>query len=184
MSLKMENDTQLRKQLSGLPREIEPRRDAWPGIEARLGPRGLRVDSNKSRLRGFALAASVAVAFTAGLLLGRVDRPAGFESAAEGQRNLALLASVAASEREYQAAFQQFISVGDSDWLLTPDVRDGIERSWLELQSTERALIANGYMQGQANNLGRIDNTGRYQVFVLFPFGVKAIVAVSFLNLS
>lgn len=58
------NDDKLKAALKQLPREVDPSRDLWPGIEARLGarPRALRP------LWAYSLAASVLLAVAAGAL--------------------------------------------------------------------------------------------------------------------
>ena len=58
------NDDKLKAALKQLPREVDPSRDLWPGIEARLArrPRAVRP------LWAYSLAASVLVAVVAGAL--------------------------------------------------------------------------------------------------------------------
>ena len=56
------NDTDLRWQLRQLPREMDPERDLWPGIAARLQPAVAQRTSRRAWAGGLALAASLVVA--------------------------------------------------------------------------------------------------------------------------
>lgn len=144
MSERIDNDQQLQEALARLPREITPQRDPWPDIEARLAARearGVRAVSGNRGLR--ALAASVAVAFVAGLLFGRqsvVEETPGAVEPVAG--NLTLQAALEASEREYQAAFREFIPVGVSRSVLETQAIQHIESTWVEMQQAEAALMS------------------------------------------
>ncbi len=93
------SETELRWQLRQLPRELEPPRDLWPGIAARLQParptrRGL------GWLAGLAIAASLCLAVGLAWQQGRPPSP---------DPQVALVQREAqALTREYQAALLQF----------------------------------------------------------------------------
>jgi len=141
--------------LSELPREVPPGNDPWPGIAARIS--GVNVAPVASAPRRAwiwrAAAASVAIAIIAGIWVtsGRnVARPPSEPSVAvaspdRGQApSVSTLAGlVAASEAEYQAAFREFIPVGDySRQNLPPQTLEKIEMGWAEMRTAEAALSA------------------------------------------
>jgi hypothetical protein len=144
MSNKFGNETELVAAIRELPGSLAPRRDLWPDISARLPDRagGAVAGEGGQGWRRQALAASLAIAFAAGILLGRqiATEPPGEPMNAPA--NLALLATLQASEREYQAAFRQFIPVGAAQGMLESQAIEHIENSWLELQQAETALLA------------------------------------------
>jgi len=143
------NEKDLLNRIAELPREISPGRDPWPEISARMDQPGGRMGHGAPARRWLfgAAAAAVVLAFSAALLLktGPVMPPRGdgqvasSDSWPEGARTPGLLA---ASEAEYQAAFREFIPVGDSRQSLTPQTVEKIEMGWMDLQSTETALTA------------------------------------------
>lgn len=137
-------DQALAAQIGGLPREIKPDHDLWPEIANRLGPAGTRSASGDEtfRWRHQALAASVAVAFVAGLLFGKQLGVSDLPPAGPATPNFAMKAALEAGEREYQAAFMEFVSVGSSRSVLEPQTIENIESSWAELQQAEAALLA------------------------------------------
>jgi len=144
MNRKFTDETELAGAIGGLPDSIEPQHDLWPGIASRLSVRQGRTGSARTTpvWRRHALAASLAVAFATGILFGRqmgqeeipqADLPAG---------DLAMVAALQASEREYHAAFRQFIPVGEARPMLETQAVQNIENSWFELQQAESALLA------------------------------------------
>ena len=135
-------DPRYREALDTLPRRMPPRRDLWPDIEARLGKQEAPERQRVHRWRWQALAASVVVAFAAGLLLGRqVDTPVAPGLSPSDLNEMALSVSREATEREYQAAFQAFTPVGvEPEWMESGAVQ-GLEHSWAELQEAEAALL-------------------------------------------
>ena len=144
MSRKFANESELLEAVHGLPREMAPRRDLWPGIAARLKARGgdAAVARSTPAWRSHALAASLVVAFAAGILFGRqIGQEAPVEMQAPGA-DFAMLAALQASELEYHAAFRQFIPVGTSRPMLETHAVQNIENSWFELQQAESALLA------------------------------------------
>ena len=145
MSKRFRDDTELVTAIGGLSRSLPPDRDLWPGIEQRLSDQP-PVASGIRRRHGWrrpALAAAVMVAFAAGLLLGRQIGPEA-PGPAQGPlpANHALLAATHASEREYQAAFRQFMPFSAAPSMIGPQAVQNIEASWLELQQAETALLA------------------------------------------
>jgi hypothetical protein len=144
MSRKFGNETELVEAIRDLPGAMEPRRDLWPGIAARLGRRSGASSRSPARSgwRWQALAASIAVAFAAGVLF---DRQLGREAPSAGQQpgpDIAMVAALRASEREYHAAFRQFISVGEARPMLEPQAVQNIENSWFDMQQAESVLLA------------------------------------------
>lgn len=135
----LDKDTREVPGIRQLPRTIRPGRDLWPDIAGRLGPAEGR-DRGGWKLR--ALAASVAVAFVVGLLLGRQLNEATQETTAPTWSSLAMQAALEASEREYRAAFREFMPVNTAGSELETRVVDSIENSWTELQQAESALQA------------------------------------------
>lgn len=132
--------------LDGLPRSIEPARDLWPDIESRLAPRGATAAPTRRGWGLGAVAASLAVAFLAGVLLGRQGGP-GPEGPVDGPPLTlgaaaapSLVAALAATEREYQAAWKGFDPVGVAPSLLEPRTAEELERSWQAMKQAEVAL--------------------------------------------
>ena len=135
-----------------LPRSIEPGSDLWPGIEARLAPRSAAATGASrrgSRRWGLgAIAASVAVAFLAGLLLGRQapDDPgpsAGAQTLTLAEAAApALAVALEATEREYRAAWKSFGPVGLAPTTLQPETLEALARSWQSMKEAESALLS------------------------------------------
>ncbi len=144
MNRKIGNDEELRAALGGLPRDITPGRELWPEISARLtaAPGGRHRTAVRSAWPGLAAAASVAIAFAFGLLFGRFIGPDDGLAVPAEARSVAMLAALEASEREYYAAFREFIPLGAARELLTEQERFNIEAGWLDLQQAESALLA------------------------------------------
>ena len=137
-------EAELIGRLGELPKRVEPRNDPWPQIQQRISvARAPRAGANAPWLR---IAAAVAMAFALGIVLGRswqVDSPslaaAGQEDAGSGgPPNLGL--SLAGAEREYQAAFSEFIRIGQSAENLNSSTLDAIERNWQEMLDAESVL--------------------------------------------
>ena len=130
-----------------LPRSIEPGRDLWPDIEARLAPRA-SVAAPSSRRWGLgAIAASVAMAFLAGLLLGRqapdgnAPLPAGEPLTLAEAAAPALAVALEATEREYRAAWKSFGPLGLAPTTLQPETLEALARSWQSMKEAENALL-------------------------------------------
>lgn len=145
MSDRFGNDDELVRSVGELPRSIPPRRDLWPDIEARLPGRGTAAvapEGASTAPLGYALAASVVIAFAAGVLLGRQMEPGVPGPRGDGQANVAWRGAMHATELEYRAAFRQFIPVGAAQSILAAQAVANIENSWLEFQQAEAALLA------------------------------------------
>jgi hypothetical protein len=99
-------DSDLRWQLRQLPREIEPQRDLWPGIAARLEAPAVR---RRTPWRaGLAIAASVLVALVAWRF---APPPADAARRADEATERIVQAEANAITREYQAALSQYEAV-------------------------------------------------------------------------
>jgi hypothetical protein len=144
-------EQELLRRIAELPREMSPRNDPWAAISERIGQsRGRRWSGWPQRswlVR--AAAASVVLALAAGLLLGPrwAEPPAAagrgaLDAASAGPDDFRVPASLAASEAEYQAAFREFITVGQARPNLSLRTLETIETSWADLRSTESALTA------------------------------------------
>ena len=109
------DETDLRRRLRGLPRDIEPSRDLWPGIAARLSPQVADAPraSRRPWFAGLAIAASLCVAMGLAYTLRPAstpaDAPAPVASASPDGASDALLSREAdAMTLEYEAALRQF----------------------------------------------------------------------------
>lgn len=143
MNNPVNSEQELRKAIHDLPVSLHPERDLWPGIARRLTAHEPRRQADSgSAWRHQAIAASVAIAFVAGLLFGQKMGPAEQQSGETLPPNLAMQATMKASEREYQAAFREFIAVGAATTLLETQAVENIENSRAELQQAESALLA------------------------------------------
>jgi hypothetical protein len=147
-------ERELLHRLAELPREIEPRQDPWPDIAARISGAVGKPEMPAARRTWVwrAVAASLVAAVAAGVWLapGTESTPTGTEptiATAEPVSSPApvstIAGSVAASEAEYQAAFREFIPVGDfSRESLAPQTLENIEKSWADMRNAEAALSA------------------------------------------
>lgn len=145
-----ENEPRL-PELDELPRSIAPENDLWPAINAKLAERHPETSANASvRRRGWglsAVAASVAVAFMAGMLLGRqtpMDVPpvqlADQEPVVAGAP--ALMAAMEAVELEYASAYKGFRPLMLEPALFESRTTDELRASWADMQEAETALKA------------------------------------------
>lgn len=145
------SEQELSDRLAQLPREISPARDPWPEISAGIGQPGKAAWHKRSaRSRWIqAIAACAVIALVAGLLFG----PQWSQSPVSGQAREQMAADhdvgqsgfsglLAASEREYLAAFREFMPLGHSRASLPALTVENIELSWAELVNTETALAA------------------------------------------
>lgn len=143
MSRTFKDDRDLARALGNLPRSKAPGRNLWPGIADRLDHRTAAGHSRLPAWRAPALAASVAVAFLAGILLGQRMEHAGgpVAESAPDTSGPAVLTSIEASEREYQAAFRALAPIGIAPTLFAVQDIEKIQGSWAELQQAESALL-------------------------------------------
>jgi len=110
----MRTESELRLQLRGLRREIEPGHDLWPGIQARIGQLPARATAPSrgnpaTRLAPWALAASLVLAVG---VAWRMQPPpvSALAAAADGSAGLAAIAldrEADAMTTEYRAALQE-----------------------------------------------------------------------------
>jgi hypothetical protein len=139
------SEKELLERLGVLPREITPDRDVWPVIAQRIGQEeASRRQQSTSRWWIHALAASAAVVFVAGVQIGRqwdtapgMAQP-GFDL--ENQTQAVWVGALTASELEYQAAFREFISVGESRHNLPQQAVVNLADGWADLSEAEAAL--------------------------------------------
>jgi hypothetical protein len=130
--------------MEALPRSMRPGRDLWPGIAARLSPMtGVATAAARRGWQGLAVAASVALALTVGILLGRQTGGPGPGVGIESVSSLAMQAAREGGDREYLAAFREFLlPVNTAGGALETLTAESIEGSWAELQQAEIALRA------------------------------------------
>jgi hypothetical protein len=146
------NEQELMRRLADLPREITPEHDVWPRVQSRIEGLGAVAENSRPwQWRPLAIAAGVLVAFAVGLLLG----PRWLTSPTVGVQPQQLVqndeeiyyfsslsATLAATELEYQAAFREFMAVGDSRDSLAPLTVEKLMMSWEEIKQSEARLTA------------------------------------------
>jgi hypothetical protein len=139
------SEQKLLERLGALPREIKPDDDVWPVIARRIGQEDTPYrQQSPGRWWINAVAASVAVVFVAGFLIGRQWDTApgmvqpGFDQVNQAQA--AWVGALTASELEYQAAFREFISVGESRIYLPQQDVEHLIAGWADLNGAETAL--------------------------------------------
>lgn len=144
MNKDFDNDARLISAIRQLPRAMQPERDLWPGIASRLTPATNEGAGAKGRRwwRSSALAASLAVAVAVGMLLGRQQGISEPESGDGAVYGLHLQVALEVGEREYQAAFREFLPVTGAGPMLAPEALENVENSWVELRRVESALLA------------------------------------------
>jgi len=137
-------ESELQNAIDSLPRSIKPQRDLWPAIEKRLEAVN-KVEKVRSKAPFWltpALAATVLVALTTGIFIGRgLDTgPAGLTS--QSVQEYALIGTVKATEREYQAAFSELVPLDYSGLQLEGAEPDALRGSWEDLLQAETSLLA------------------------------------------
>jgi hypothetical protein len=143
------SEQQILERLGVLPLEIKPERDVWPAIEQKIR-REDRAYSQKPASRWWmhAVAASVTVIFVTGVLIGKqwsttpmMTQPGvGHENQVQSVWLSDMAGALTASEFEYQAAFREFISVGDFRENLPPRTVENLTAGWTDLSKAEAAL--------------------------------------------
>ena len=140
-------EQELLQRIAQLPREVPPKNDPWESIAARIGPRRPASSSGRAWAIPAAVAATVALALVAISLLEPRGKdfvaPAtslALEATATASDSPLLPIALAASEAEYQAAFREFISVGQARPSLSPQTLETIESGWADLRAAEIAL--------------------------------------------
>ena len=137
-------ESELQSAIGSLPRSIRPQRDLWPGISDRLETVEKAGETHYKTpfWRTPAMAAAVLLALASGIFIGRgMDTgPAG--QTAQSVMEYALLGTVEATEREYQAAFRELLPLDYSGLRLEGAEPDALRVSWDELQQAESSLLA------------------------------------------
>jgi len=154
-------DRELLSRLETLPREVSPENDVWPAISSRIERQGAIAHEPGTSNRWWyrAAAASIALAITVGILLEREwtsapgATPPQIASAEQGQmmQSGALSGVLAASEAQYQAAFREFISVGDAENQVTSQTIEKLTAGWTDMRESEAGL--NAALQQDPNSL-------------------------------
>lgn len=137
-------ETELHKAIGSLPRSMKPQRDLWPGINVQLETIERDIDTRykASFWRTPAMAAAVLLALATGIFIGR-----GIDTSAPGQisgtmQEYALIGTVRATEREYQAAFSELVPLDYSGLRLEGEEPDALRGSWEALLQAETSLLA------------------------------------------
>lgn len=136
-------------EIDDLPRVIEPGRDLWPAISAGLPGRQPKADAQRITVRrGWglgAVAASIAVAFLAGLLFGRQASPpvpAGPGLSLADAAAPSVIAAMQAVEVEYASAYKGFRPLMLQPSLFEARTTEELRASWAVMQEAELALKA------------------------------------------
>ncbi len=165
-------ESELQDAIDSLPRSIRPQRDLWPAINRRIetSEKTGTAPYKAPFWRTLAMAAAVLLALTSGIFIGRgmdgpsqlLDRlPVAQASLSTGSRShllspptgpagqtgqsvleYALIGTIEATEREYQAAFRELVSLDYSGLLLEGEQPDALRGSWEDLQQAESSLLA------------------------------------------
>lgn len=154
------SEHELLQQLAALPREIAPANDAWPGISSRISgvSAGGAIPSKRFRFWPLATAAALLVMLSAGLLserFGSVSEP-GLASMADSGDPVGpkvgpgFSDSMAVGEREYQAAFKEFLALDTAMSLPDRLSPEPIGQGWETLHQAEIQLQA--ALQEQPDN--------------------------------
>jgi hypothetical protein len=150
----MKQDTgeqELLEKLAALPLEVKPNRDVWPAISKRIGQNNSsHLQQASNRWWKHAVAASFALIFVTGILIGQSWNTAPGMTAPEitmvnqhqSMRATGMSGALTASELEYQAAFREFISVGESQASLPQQAVEKLIAGWAELGVAETALTS------------------------------------------
>jgi len=137
-------ESELQSAIESLPRSVRPQRDLWPGINRRLGTAD-KVDGaqhGRPFWRTPAMAAAVLLALTTGILIGRGMDAGPASLTAQSVQQYALVGSVEAAEKEYQAAFRELVPLDYSGLRLEGEEPDALRGSWEDLMQAETSLLA------------------------------------------
>jgi len=145
-------ESELRRRIAELPREMQPQNDPWPAIAARIAQQHGRAGIAWKRPSVIvAAAASVVLVLFAALWLGphQADMPTDTRvipsGAAIGEADRSafrLTAMLQASQAEYLAALQEFSTVGKARSSLSPETIRTIEDGWADLREAESSLMS------------------------------------------
>jgi len=142
-------ESELLKAIGSLPRSMAPQRDLWPAINARL--EAVTRDDNMYHdgvqykapyWRIPALAAAVMLALTTGIFIGRGLDTGSADQMTQSAQEYALIGTVKATEREYQAAFSELVPLDYSGLPLEGEEPDALRGSWEALLQAENSLLA------------------------------------------
>lgn len=147
------NEQELLKRIAELPREVRPERDPWERISARLDEtseaqdKPLAVEPSGSWLQAWPLRAVAALAVLAVAVVlmsgpGPVQQQPVVSQSADtvAVPSAAIPVVLAGSEAEYQAAFREFMAIGDSRNQIPVGTVEKIETGWADLFQVETAL--------------------------------------------
>lgn len=136
--------SEIQSAMGSLPRSIKPQHDLWPGINQRLETHA-RAEEQQNRTSSWrtpAMAAAVLLALTSGFLIGRGTDTSVPEQSAQSLLEFAVIGTVNATEREYQAAFSELVSLDYSGLRLQGEEPGALRASWEDLVQTETSLLA------------------------------------------
>ncbi len=139
------NESELTGAIQSLPQSIRPQRDLWPEINERLvdGSINQQPQSTVMPWRKPAMAAAVLLALSTGIFIGRgLGERAPAVQTPGSVLEYALMATVEATEREYQAAFLELVPLDYSGMRLAGAEQDVLRGSWEDLQQAESSLLA------------------------------------------
>jgi hypothetical protein len=152
-------DTVLLKDIATLPRAIRPTQDPWPQISRRIsGSNPGEVSSKAAIFRrhgpvSWALAASVMLAAVSALLImwepGILEpshtpvaaTEGSVESPATEPAEFAVPLPDSFAEREYQAAFREFVRLDLSQSVVSSNTRDAMLQDWALMRQLEQDLL-------------------------------------------
>ena len=107
-------ESELQNAIGSLPKSIKLERDLWPGINERL--ESIERSGTVRKPAGFwlkpAMAAAILIALTTGIFIGRGMDVGPVEQSSQTLMQYALIGTVKATEREYQAAFSELVPPG------------------------------------------------------------------------
>jgi len=137
-------ESELTSAIGSLPRSMKPQRDLWPGINERLEAvaSGDNVHYKAPFWRMPALAAAVMLALTTGIFIGRGMDTESADQMTQSVQEHALIGTVNATEREYQAAFSELVPLDYSGLRLEGEEPDALRGSWEALLRAETSLLA------------------------------------------
>jgi len=145
------SEQELLERLGALPREIAPDRDVWPAISKVIGQKDTgHPKQSLNRWWKHAVAASLAVVFVTGILIGQqwgttpgsVSPEIALVNPDQSLWVNSLAGTLTASELEYRAAFREFISVGEFQENLPQQTVNKLISGWAELGAAEAALTS------------------------------------------
>ena len=137
-------ESELQNAIESLPRSMKPQGDLWPGINERLEAVN-KLEKVRYKAPFWltpALAAAVLVALTTGIFIGRGLDTVPADLTSQSVQEYALIGTVKAAEREYQAAFSELVPLDYSGLQLEGAEPDALRGSWEDLLQAETSLLA------------------------------------------